>query len=317
MQSSSSSSSSLVKGYYFSFPSLTYCIDNHTVVNLAILLLQEIATRKKKKNWNGERERTLGFKILNNERLKKMLNLRWQIEEEIFRPQVVSNQFRKLHTPSCLSPAKKPTPQTKQNKTKLEMFFGHKRNIPSSRFAKKRSVIDFGNLIFFVDLQCGYFTLLCLQKCKRYLSWRKNFVLNPGESAQSSRSIVFVVTEGLVQKDSQNQVQNVAESSYFREKVGGVRKVHTTLLLNYEYLLEKEKSLTFPALFVSHSLPKIKVLAFSQPWVVVAETKSLSFPALFVSLLALSLSLSHKSRSFLFLNHEYATSWRNKNPWVF
>jgi hypothetical protein len=81
--------------------------------------------------------------------------------------------------------------------------------------------------------------------------------------------------------------------------------------------LEKEKSLTFPALFVSHSLPKIKVLAFSQPWVVVAETKSLSFPALFVSLLALSLSLSHKSRSFLFLNHEYATSWRNKNPWVF
>jgi hypothetical protein len=107
-------------------------------------LLQEIATRKKKnrkkkkkKNWNGERERTLGFKILNNKRLKKMLNLRWEIDEEIFRPQLVSNQFRKLHTPSCLSPAKKSTPQTKQNKTKLEMFFGHKRNIPSSQFAKK------------------------------------------------------------------------------------------------------------------------------------------------------------------------------------
>ncbi len=242
MQSSSSSSSSsssyLVKGYYFSLPSLTYCIDNHTVVNLAILLLQEIATRKKtkkkKKNWNGERERMLGFKILNNKRLKKMLNLRWEIEEEIFTPQVVSHQFRKLHTPSCLSPAKKPTPQTKKNKTKLELFFGHNRNIPSSRFAKTKSVIDFGNLIFFVGLQCGYFTLLCLQKCKRYLSWEKNYVLNPGESAQSSRSIVFVVTEGLAQKDSQNQVQNVAESSYFREKVGGVRKVHTTLLLNYE-----------------------------------------------------------------------------------
>ncbi len=114
--SSSSSSSSLVKGYYFSLPSLTYCIENHTVVNLAILLLQEIATRKKKKNWNGERERTLGFKILNNKRLKKMLTLRWQIEEENFRPQVVSHQFHKLHTPSCLLLPKNQPP--KPNKTK-------------------------------------------------------------------------------------------------------------------------------------------------------------------------------------------------------
>jgi hypothetical protein len=56
----SSSSSSLVKGYYFSFPSLTYCIDNHTVVNLAIFIVarncnkeeeEELKWRKGKNTW--------------------------------------------------------------------------------------------------------------------------------------------------------------------------------------------------------------------------------------------------------------------------
>ncbi len=166
---------------------LTYCIDNHTVVNLAILLLQEIATRKKKttknkkKNWNGERERTLGLKILNNKWLIKMLNLRWEIEEEIFRPQVVSHQFRKLHTPSCLSPAKKPTPQTKQNKTKQnwKCFLvtrgtsqvHHLRKKVSDWFWKPNLLCGFAMWVFYSSLLTKMQKVFILTKEFCFKSW--------------------------------------------------------------------------------------------------------------------------------------------------